>query len=758
MNSLFFLTISLVAGVRLIQGSLDAIWTSVSPNAQAEAVKDLIQRLIPERADEFQIEIDSSLAAKFKDAFEISWADNRVLVRGTTGVAAAWGFQHYLKYWCFCHVSWGGDQLNLPSPLPPVHSPVKITSPHRYRYYQNVVTSSYSFVWWNWTRWEREIDWMAVNGINLPLAFTGQEYIWQKVYTQLGFTQEDLDEHFGGPAFLAWARMGNIQGWGGPLPNPDWYQNQMALQLKILARMRQLGMIPVLPGFAGHVPQAIRRVFPNANVHNLTVWGKFPPDSSYCCTPLLEPDDPLFQKIGSLFIKTLISEFGTNHIYSADTFNEMTPPSNAPAYLAKSSQGVYQGMVGGDSEAVWLMQGWLFHNRPQFWKQPQIEALLTAVPRGRMLVLDLFAEVDPQWPVTHSFYGQPFLWCMVHNFGGNLGMYGRMESVVKGPLAALSDSNATIMGTGLTMEGIEQNDVIYELMNEMGWRNESLNISQWYKFQLVYLLDLAFYRVIDYGHRRYGGMKNDFIPYVWPLLARGVYNCSIDWEDHCNAIPIVRPSLHLKPVIWYNVTDVYDVWGAFVKASNFSNTTPFKYDSVDITRQGLQELAGYAYQQLMNAYYNKNLTAIQKFGSLLLSVLGDMDQVLLTDKHFLLGTWLNSAKALANNKQQAALYEYNARMQVTLWGPNGGLHDYANKMWGGLVKGFYKERWSLFIRQMQDAVSKEKPFNETQFDDDVFQLAKKWTEEQSEYPDQPQGNTFDVIQAIYHKYQPIFPH
>ena len=74
----------------------------------------------------------------------------------------------------------------------------------RFRYYQNVCTVSYSFVWWNWSRWQREIDWMALNGINLPLAFNGQEAIWQKVYLHMGLTQQELDEHFGGPAFLAW--------------------------------------------------------------------------------------------------------------------------------------------------------------------------------------------------------------------------------------------------------------------------------------------------------------------------------------------------------------------------------------------------------------------------------------------------------------------------------------------------------------------------------------------------------------------------
>lgn len=51
----------------------------------------------------------------------------------------------------------------------------------RFRYYQNVCTQSYSNVWWDWPRWEKEIDWMALNGYNMPLAYTGQEALWQEV-------------------------------------------------------------------------------------------------------------------------------------------------------------------------------------------------------------------------------------------------------------------------------------------------------------------------------------------------------------------------------------------------------------------------------------------------------------------------------------------------------------------------------------------------------------------------------------------------
>ncbi len=46
----------------------------------------------------------------------------------------------------------------------------------------------------------------------------GQEYIWQKVWAQFNISAADLETFFAGPAFLAWQRMGNLRGYGGPLP------------------------------------------------------------------------------------------------------------------------------------------------------------------------------------------------------------------------------------------------------------------------------------------------------------------------------------------------------------------------------------------------------------------------------------------------------------------------------------------------------------------------------------------------------------
>ena len=82
--------------------------------------------------------------------------------------------------------------------------------------------------------------------------------------------------------------MGNLDGWGGPLPD-SWYPQQLNLQQNILKRMRSLGMIPVLPGFAGHIPKAlVTRLHPTSKYYELS-WNRFPK------TFLLDPQDPLFQ-------------------------------------------------------------------------------------------------------------------------------------------------------------------------------------------------------------------------------------------------------------------------------------------------------------------------------------------------------------------------------------------------------------------------------------------------------------------------------
>ena len=72
---------------------------------------------------------------------------------------------------------------------------------------------SYSLQFFDWPRWERMIDWMAMNGINTPLMPIGHEAVQRKMLADFKMSDSDW---LPGPAFLSWARMGNLQKWVSP--------------------------------------------------------------------------------------------------------------------------------------------------------------------------------------------------------------------------------------------------------------------------------------------------------------------------------------------------------------------------------------------------------------------------------------------------------------------------------------------------------------------------------------------------------------
>ena len=131
----------------------------------------------------------------------------------------------------------------------------------------------------------------------------------------------------------------------------------------------------------------------------------------------------------------------------------------------------------------------------------------------------------------------------------------------------------------------------------------------------------------------------------------------------------------------------------------------------------------------------------------------DLDTILQTNQNFLLGRWLNSAKALGTTPEEVNLYEYNARIQITLWGPEGEIDDYANKMWSGLVRGYYKPRWKLFIEKLVSAVRQEKKMNNYAFAKTLLEQETAWTQGREEYPDQPTGDSVEVAMFLYRKYR-----
>jgi len=585
---------------------------------------------------------------------------------------------------------------------------------------------------------------MAMNGINLPLTFVGQELVWQDTFLKFGLTEDDMAPFFTGPAFLAWGRMGNIKGWGGPLKQ-TWMHQQYQLQVQILQRQRELGMTSVLPAFAGFVPQALHNLYPNSTITTSEVWNSFP--QQYCCVGMLDPNDELFLQIGQVFIEIQTQYYGSDHIYNCDSFNENRPSSADPAYLTASSSAVFTSMQAADPDAIWLMQGWLFIDTT-FWHQPQIKALLAGVPDDRMIILDLYSENIPIWPDTDSYYGKPFIWCMLANFGGNIGLYGTMLNVSQGPIDALN-ANSTMVGVGITMEGINQNYVMYDMTLDMKWQRQYLDLDSW---------------VPTYADRRYG-KSIDEAHKAWDILRRTAYNCLTGQSGVTKSMIDLRPALQMNRTGWqptvlhYDPADLVTAWEYLIDIQDeLTGVETYLTDLVEVTRQVLSNLfitsqASVTQAYLKNATYDQLFQNVQQLMDLIL----DVDQVLATSEHFLLGNWLESAKSWATNDDEKTLYEYNARNQVTLWGPNGEISDYASKQWAGLVSDYYYGRWTVFTNALLNARATGVPFNSQKYSDDCLAFEESWNTQQNTFPTQPIGDTLQVVNDLYSKYRAVLP-
>jgi alpha-N-acetylglucosaminidase len=642
------------------------------------AAEWLIKRTIKERASSFHLELIPREGVK--DVFEIAAAGGTVTIRGSGALALSRGFYHYLRYACNSQVTWSGAHISLPLRLPDFPK-TRVVSPYIYRQYFNVCTFGYTTVWWDWKRWEREIDWMALHGISMPLAMTGEEAVWRNVWQLMGISGADLDSFFTGPAFLPWHRMGNVNKHGGPLPR-GWIDGQASLQKKILARMRALGMTPVVPAFSGFVPESFRRLYPEAKVYDIGAWGGFPKEYR---THILSPASPLFREIGKQFITEYRRMFGTDHYYLADSFNELeVPVSDTARYreLSQFGEAVYSSITAGDPAGTWVMQGWLFYNDRSFWDKPSARALLGRVPNDRMIILDLANELFHGWKEQEAFYGKQWIYSLIHNFGGNNPLTGNLEFTATDPVATLRNPDrGGLSGMGLAPEGIENNDVLYELTTDMTWSDRPIPVDRWLE---------------GYARSRYGSLPEG-IRNAWNLLAVSAYS---------RGATNIRHGFQMRPrrFVKGNV-DISPVFGDAVRqflgcADSLRGNTLYTADAIELAAQ---LLGGAVDDRLRNAIraHDSGMPELRDtLAREAFRLMNGIDALLNCRRDRRLESWIADARAWGLTGEDSARYEENARLQVTVWG-GPELFDYASKMWSGLIRDFYAGRWKRYFELLR---------------------------------------------------------
>lgn len=704
-----------------------------------KAIEGVVKRLLPQQYRSFVVERIAD--ENGKDVFELLTKGNKVILRGNNGVSVASALNHYLKYYCNKEYSWVNMNPIILPELPAIPQKVRKVSPHQYRYYLNYVTFNYTAAWWDWDRWEKELDWMALNGINMPLAVMGQDAVWQRVYRKLGFTNEQISPFQSGAAYSSWNWMGCFDEWQGPLPQ-SWIDSHEELQKKILSRARSLGMKPILPAFTGHVPPTFNEVFPHAKL-NQVKWSVFPEVN------LLDPGDPLFVTIGREFIKEQTKTFGTDHLYSVDTFIEMTPPSNDSVFLDKMVGTIYESMAKSDPKAVWVMQGWMFYFKEKFWQEPQRKALLNAVNNDQMIMLDLWTDNRPLWQKSNAYEGKPWIWCMINNFGGNNSLFGKVDILAAGPATDRKKPEAGNMsGIGLTMEAIENNAAMFEILLENTWTDQPIDVDQW---------------ISNYVKRRYE-RDDENMQKAWSILRNTVFNYKGDLiscgpRSVVTIMPtIAKVTTRQSAYSYYQPADVLPAWKYMLDASpRLSENNGYQYDLLDLSRQMLANYSNELQEEYRDAFNKKDIARHRVLSKRFLELIDDMEALMSTRKEFMFGPWVEAARAWGTNPEEQDLYERNARNLLTLWhGPEfRNLQDYGCRQWAGLLGDFYKMRWTKFFEYTEHCLLNEEKADMQKFAEDLRLWEWQWIHKHTRHAVKPVGSVAEQARKMYNKYSAL---
>lgn len=727
--------------------------------AGATPIDDLIERIDKGSSRKFKIELRQA----DKDYFELDQQGSRVVIRGNTWVNIGVGLNWYLKYYAGVHLSWNQMQAKLPSVLPPVTKKERHETGLTLRYAFNYCTFSYSMAFWDWERWQQEIDWLCLHGVNLPLAIVGEECVWRNMLLKLGYSEEEIGKFIAGPAFLAWWEMNNLEGWGGPLPL-SWYARQEQLQKKILKRMKELGMHPVLPGYCGMMPHDAKARL-GLNVSDAGLWNGFQRPSN------LLPTDERFDKIAKLYYDELTKLYGKADYYSLDPFHESN--DDASIDYAEAGRKLMAAMKRVNPKAVWVIQGWTENPRPE---------MVDPMKAGDLLVLDLFSECRPMfgapsiWKRGNGYKQHHWLFCLLQNFGANVGLHGRMDQLLNNYYGSSNAAKtwSEPSGIGFTMEGSENNPVMFELMSELPWRPQKFAKEEWVK---------------DYVKARYD-IENADIEKAWQLLAKTIYNCppGNNQQGPHESIFCGRPSLNnFQASSWSKMKNYYDPASTLEAARlflsgvkelstlNFHLPNNLEYDLVDITRQALADQARLQYQHAIADYKAFAIEDFKKSSERFLHMLLLQDSLLATRSEFRLGHWTQAAINCGTTPEEQQLYEWNARVQITTWGnrycaDTGGLRDYAHKEWQGLLCDFYYPRWKTYFDALlaqMEAQTKPQPEllgggpNANKTASELFAMAlpqevkidwyaieEPWTLQHNNYTAQPEGNALQMSSRV----------
>ncbi|MEW2449463.1 alpha-N-acetylglucosaminidase [Streptomyces parvulus] len=709
----------------LTPGSPSAAASSPPERAafSTHSAKAALARLLPRHVSQFSLVPAARPASG--DYFDVSGRAGRVRVRGTSPAVILSGVNWYLKHTAGVDAGWPGSSTGkLPRTLPGPATAVRRQASVPHRFALNDTDDGYSGAYRDWADYEKQIDLLALQGVNEVFVQMGADAVYHETFREFGYSGRELRSWIPGPAHQPWWLMQNMSGFAGPV-SERLLRDRADLGRRIADRLRQLGMTPVLPGYFGTVPPGFTDRNPAGPVVPQGQWVGFDrPD-------WLDPRSEVFRRVAASFYRHQRELFGDTSMFKMDLLHEGGRPGNVP--VADAARAVMEALQTARAGAVWTLIGW--QNNPP-------AAIIDAVDKSRLLIVDGLSDRYDGLDRETTWHGAPYAFGTIPNFGGHTTVGANTAVWAERFDQWRTKPGSALAGIAYLPEGTGGNPVAYELFTELAWRTGPVDQRAWFA---------------AYASRRYGG-PDPHAARAWELLRTGPYSTpSGTWSESQDSLFTARPGLTAtSAAAWSPGAMRYDpetVRRALVEllkvAPALRSTDAYRFDLVDVARQALANRSRSLLPRIKTAYDSADLTRFRALAAEWKSDLALLDRLLATDARFLLGPWLEDARSWGRTPAERAVAEFDARSILTTWGhrsgsDTGGLRDYANREWSGLVRDFYAVRWSTYLDSLDRALATGRPPAVI----DWFTLENAWNQERDRYPVRPSGDPVTAATAV----------
>ncbi|QKW07518.1 alpha-N-acetylglucosaminidase C-terminal domain-containing protein [Streptomyces sp. NA04227] len=619
-----------------------------------------------------------------REHFRIKGCSGGIVIEGTSVAVLLTGFNWYLKYVAHCSIGWDGDQLALPARLPRPRAPLTRSANVANRLFGNDIWTDYTGPHWTWREWERELDVLAAHGFNQVFMPIGMEDVAHRTLQEFGYGRAEVLRWTPPPAHLAagmWQGGWTLEDGGISEASQRRY---VALGRRILARMRELGMRPLIPGFVGFVPDDFAERNPGANVLDRGSWY-----SQKMCS-WLDPRTDLYQRVAARFYAIQEDLFGTADMYAMNPFTEggkVTIP------LDEAAAGIEKALQAARPGAVWEMHAWQDNPRGE---------LLGKLDPDTSLIVDFQSDRFPDSSREELWGRTPYSFGGVWNFGGHTTMGGNLGVWNTRYFEWLGKEGSGVRGTALSPEAGHGDALPLEFFGELAWRDGPVDLPSWFS---------------DYARRRVGA-PNISAERAWRTMGATAYALpATGFDEAHDSLFHARPSLTVTTAAaWSPTKIVYDA-ARFATALDdllavpgpLRSSTAYRYDLVSVARQVLDNGSRTLLPRIKAAYDAKDLPEFRKLTSRWLDLILLTDELVGTVPAYLLGPWIESARAAGADADEQRAFVADAKQVLTTWGnkalSEADLHDYCNRGWQGLLGDFYHGRWKRYFATLDRALT-----------------------------------------------------